>query len=86
MYAVLLLTVRLFHNTLCLAAFPGGSPGRVAEISPNLTLVAEHPRSGKNTNGFNPHGLALSAPSVGRFVTLDYLEYGSVFKPSREIV
>ena len=59
----------------------GGSPGRVAEISPNLTLVAEHPRSDKNIADFNPHGLAVSAPAVGRFITLDYVEYRTTFRP-----
>jgi hypothetical protein len=39
-----------------------------------------------NIDGFNPHGLALTAPSVGRFVTLDYLEYKTVFKPFKEIL
>jgi hypothetical protein len=59
----------------------GGSPGRVAEVSADLRLVAEHPKSGRNIKDFNPHGLALSAPAVGRFVTLDYVEYRTTFKP-----
>jgi hypothetical protein len=59
----------------------GGSPGRVAEVSADLRLVAEHPKSGHNIKDFNPHGLAISAPAVGRFVTLDYVEYRTTFKP-----
>jgi hypothetical protein len=41
---------------MLLCPVAGGSPGRVAEISPNLTLVAEHPKTNKNIDNFNPHG------------------------------
>jgi hypothetical protein len=35
---------------------PGGTPGRVAEVDADLKLVAEHPRSNRSINEFNPHG------------------------------
>ncbi|WIA10756.1 hypothetical protein OEZ85_010926 [Tetradesmus obliquus] len=63
----------------------GGSPGRVAEVGPDLSLVAEHPRSNQNIDNFNPHGLALAAPAINRFITLDYVEYRTTFKPVTEV-
>lgn len=62
----------------------GGAPGRVAEVDANLNLIAEHPRSDNNMEGFNPHGLAI-ASSADRFITLDYAEYRTTFKPSTYI-
>eukprot|EP00775_Hariotina_reticulata_P013143 gene13143-13273_t len=63
----------------------GGTPGRVAEIDANLNLVAEHPRSNSNIEHFNPHGLSLTPGPLNRMVTLDYVEYGSTFKPASEV-
>lgn len=53
----------------------------MGEISPTLELIAEHPRSKQNTKDFNPHGLALTPGPINRFVTLDYVEYRTTFKP-----
>jgi hypothetical protein len=47
--------------------------------------VAEHPRSEKNIDNFNPHGLALTPEPINRFVTLDYVEYASTFKPANDV-
>lgn len=70
---------------LLLLLLLGGTSGRVAELDKELNLVAEHPKSEKNIDNFNPHGLALTPPPINRFVTLDYVEYASTFKPANDV-
>ena len=49
----------------------GHHPGRVAEFSADLKLVAEHP-SQPPDDGFNPHGISVR-PEVNLMVTSDFV-------------
>jgi len=49
----------------------GGAPGRLAEFSRNLTLIAEHPLV-PPTDGFNPHGISADFRR-NLMVTSDFL-------------
>lgn len=49
----------------------GANPGRVAEFSRDLALVAEYP-SKPPTDGFNPHGISIRA-DLNLMVTSDFI-------------
>ena len=49
----------------------GAHPGRVAEFSRDLQLVAEHPQA-PPLDGFNPHGISVR-PELNLMVTSDFI-------------
>jgi len=49
----------------------GHAPGRVAEFTKDLRLVAEYP-SAPPMNGFNPHGISVR-PEINLMVTSDFI-------------
>jgi selenium-binding protein 1 len=49
----------------------GGHPGRIAEFSRELQLVAEHPQTPPD-DGFNPHGISVN-PERNLMVTSDFI-------------
>jgi selenium-binding protein 1 len=49
----------------------GAHPGRVAEFSRDLTLIAEHP-SEPPSGGFNPHGISVR-PELNLMITSDFI-------------
>ena len=49
----------------------GHAPGRVAEFTKDLQLIAEHP-SNPPMDGFNPHGISVR-PEINLMVTSDFI-------------
>src|SRR5207247_8579564 len=49
----------------------GHAPGRVAEFTKDLQLIAEHP-SNPPLDGFNPHGISVR-PEINLMVTSDFI-------------